>query len=334
MGTGTGTSSASSTLDNLNTLSDSSSNTGATQSDQLVVDKARNSLVFMGKKSHWDKLMTVIHEMDRQTRMVLIEVTVAEVALDDTQKLGIEWLIQTARGDDPNNLRGSFGTLGGLGIGSSGFSFVLDSAGQTRAILNAFASKSRVSVLSTPRVMVRSGGKATIEVGKEVPTVTGQTANTTFQGQVYQQVQYRKTGVLLAVRPVIHSGRRVDLEISQEVSNVSSETSGGGAIPSPTIANRKIETSIGLKDGGSILLGGLIGKDKTNGYSGVPILSDIPIVGRAFRVQNDRETKTELVMLIVPYIIDNDKDASSITDAFKDRLEGVVEQKEPTKVIR
>lgn len=322
------------TSSNLDNSGSSDSNAYATQSDQLVVDKARNALVYMGKKGHWEKLLKVIHEMDKQTRMVLIEVTVAEIKLGDSQTLGVEWLLQTARGSDPSNLRGTISTMGGLGVGSTGMSVILDSAGQTRAILNAFASKSRVSVLSTPRIMVRSGGKASIEVGKEVPTVTGQTANTTYNGQVYQQVQYRKTGILLSVKPVIHSGRRVDLEISQEVSSVASETSGGGAIPSPTIANRKIDTSIGLKDGGSILLGGLIGKDKNNSYSGVPILSDIPIVGRAFRVQSDSDERTELVMLIVPYIIDNDKDASSITDAFKDRLEGITEQKAPTQIIR
>jgi general secretion pathway protein D len=328
---GLGSSSGSSSISDNSSSSDSSH---TTQSDQLVVDKARNALVYMGKKSNWEKLLTVIHEMDKQTRMVLIEVTVAEIKLEDSQTLGVEWLLQTARGSDPSNLRGTVTTMGGLGVGSTGMSVILDSAGQTRAILNAFASKSRVSVLSTPRIMVRSGGKASIEVGKEVPTVTGQTANTTYNGQVYQQVQYRKTGILLSVKPVIHSGRRVDLEISQEVSSVASETSGGGAIPSPTIANRKIDTSIGLKDGGSILLGGLIGKDKNNTYSGVPILSDIPIVGRAFRVQSDSDEKTELVMLIVPYIIDNDKDATTITDAFKDRLEGITEQKTPPQTIR
>ena len=335
-GFGTGTSGKGSSFDGSTATSgtgDSSSSSYTQQSDQLVVDKARNSLVYMGKKSQWDQLLTIIHEMDKQTRMVLIEVTIAEITIGDKEKLGIEWMLQTATNNGQDPMQGTFKTLGGLGIGSQGFSFILDNAGQTRALLNAFATKDRVSILSTPRVMVRSGGKATIDVGTEVPTITGQNVGNTQNEKVYQSVQYRKTGVLLSVKPVIHSGRRVDLEISQEVSQAQAPASGQ-AIQSPSIFNRKVDTSIGLKDGGSILLGGLISKSKQRGYSGVPILSDIPIVGRVFRVESSEETKTELVMLIVPYIIDNDKDATSVTDALKDQLEGITDQKVPPTVIR
>lgn len=301
------------------------------QSRHLVVDKVRNALIFQGRRGDWEQLLQVIREMDKAPRMVLIEVTVAEITLTDEEQLGVEWLLEnsnlgddfTQRGSDSNPLSGTIKTLGNLGTLSQtqGLNFVLDNAGQTRAILNAFASKNRVSILSTPRVMVKSGGSATIDVGTEIPTLRSQFQGTTTDDRVLQEIQYRKTGVSLNVTPVVHSGHRIELEVSQEISQ--SQPNSNSNIDSPDIFTRRIETSLGLRDGGSVLLGGLIARDRSHGYSGVPILSDIPVVGRMFRVESESNTKNELVMLIVPYVIDTDQEATDITNALLQRLDGI-----------
>ena len=294
----------------------------------LVIDKARNAIIFQGKRSEWRQLLSVIKEMDRAARMVLIEVTIAEITLSEEEEFGVEWLLENTDlghdftgGDQNNSLGGTIKTLDQLGIGSSGISFILDNAGSTRAILNAFASKDRVSILSTPRVMVKSGGKATIDVGNEVPTVTSQTTSNSDDTNIYQSITYRETGVLMTVEPIVHSGQRIDLEISQEVSEAKQTTDSD--IDSPTIFSRSIETSLGLRDGGSVLIGGLISRSKSKGYTGVPVLSTVPVLGRLFRVDSEEMEKTELVMLIVPYIIDNDQDAIDVTNALKSRLDGI-----------
>ena len=132
---------------------------------------------------------------------------------------GVEWLLKDYYGSDADGgWVGEYGTLDGLTAGTQGFSYVLNYGGKTRAILNAFAEKSRVTVLSTPRIMVKSGSEATIDVGTDVPTITSQSSGNDDDSKVYQQIQYRRTGTLLTVTPTVHSGRRVDLEISQEVS--------------------------------------------------------------------------------------------------------------------
>jgi len=285
--------------------------------DRLVVDEIRNGIIFQGNITTWEDLLPVIKEMDRPPRMVLLEVTVAEITLSDQEELGIEWGFNDLNENNEDGMK--IGTLDGLSIGAKGFSYILDNAGQTRAVLNAFASQSRVSILSTPRVMVKSGGDATIDVGTEVPIITSQSTSSDLQqdgtSAILQEIQYRKTGVLLSVKPVVHSGNRIDLEISQEVSEHQPDSTSN--ISSPNIFTRKIETSLSLKDGGSVMLGGLISSTMSKGYSGIPVLSKIPILGRLFRVEEETEVRTEMIMLIIPYVIDSNQDAEAVTEAFK-----------------
>jgi general secretion pathway protein D len=286
----------------------------------LAVDDMRNAIIFYGESEIWERLLPIIARMDQPARMVLIEVTVAEVTLNNQEELGIEWLINDL---SIGEYSVQLGTLGSLGVGTSGLNgYLLNNAGATRAVLNAFASKSRVKILSTPRVMVKSGATATVDVGTEVPIITSQATSSDLQEEgtsaILQSIQYRRTGVLLAVSPVIHSGNRVDLELSQEVSEAQPSTVSD--IDSPSIFTRRIETSLSLKDGGSVLIGGLISSTLNNGSSGVPGLSKVPVLGRLFRVDAKTEDRTELVMLIVPYVIENDQDAIGITESLKDRL--------------
>lgn len=279
----------------------------------LVLDKTRNALIFSGKADVWQQLESVLVEMDKPARMVLLEVTIAEVTLDENQEFGIEWLF-----DDVDGFW-ELGTKGGFSLGSSGLSFIYENAGATYAALNAFKKNKRVSILSTPRIMVKSGHQATIDVGTEVPIIsrTESTADSTT-GTV-TEIQYRKTGVLLNVTPVVHSGRTLELDVTQEVSETITDETNLTA--SPSIFTRKIETSVSLEDGGSVLLGGLITRNRTADTEGIPFLSDIPLLGYLFGVEGDRDSRTDLIMLIIPYIIDNAKEAEAVTKAFRERVD-------------
>jgi len=293
--------------------------TSSLRSRELTVDELNNALIYQGDSEAWGQLLTIIKEMDRPARMVLLEVTLAEVTLTEGEELGVEWVLKGSI----DNYKLKLGTLKGLGIGSSGLAgVVLNGAGETLAALNAFANNSRVKILSTPRVMVKSGAKASVDVGTEVPTITSQATSSELvsggTSAILQSIQYRKTGVILSVSPVIHSGDRIDLEISQEVS--ASQPNTTTTIQSPNIQTRKIETSLQLKDGGSILLGGLISTNVDKSTKGVPFLSNIPNVGRLFRVDHETTTRTDMIMLIVPYIIDSDQEAVSVTDSLRKRL--------------
>ncbi|MBV8658147.1 MAG: hypothetical protein JO142_10030 [Burkholderiales bacterium] len=293
---------------------------GGKAAAKVVVNHATNSLIFQGGSEEYARLLSLLQELDKPSRSALIEVTVAEVQMGDNDALGIEWGL-TATG---NGTGGSIvgGTVGGLGTGASGlFVKALDSAGNVRAVLDALAHNRKAKVLSTPRIMARSGEAATISVGNEVPIITSQQSNAntnTNTGGVLQTVQYRSTGVLLNVKPVIHSGNRIDLDVTQEVSTASPTTTGVSA--SPTISTRKVTTRLATRDGSTVLLAGMITSNTTNEDTGVPLLKDIPLAGALFRNKTNSNDRTELVILITPYVINDDVDAETITDAVRSRM--------------
>jgi general secretion pathway protein D len=285
----------------------------------FMVDGNNNNLIFLGDNKNWARFLPILKSMDKPPKQVLIEATIAEITLTDQEQHGIEWVMANA---NIGGLDGRLGTLGGLGVGGSGLTYTLSSAAQVRAILNAFTNSNRATLLSTPRLMVRSGSKANINVGSEIPTLTSQTSTNIQQGgnsAVLQQVQYRRTGLTLNITPVVYAGRRVDLSISQQTSEARPNSTS--SINSPEIQNRQISTKLILNDGQSVLLGGLISNSQSEGQSGVPFLSDIPLLGQLFRVDGNSSTRTELVIMIVPYVIDNAEEAAEITDAVHQQLE-------------
>lgn len=299
------------------TPSDGSASDG---SSRLVVDDARNVIVFSGSGALWKKLVSVLQRLDTPLKQVLVEVTVAEITLSDDHTLGVEWVLESA---GVSGFRGELQSSG-LGLGSAGLSwYPLSNSGATRLLLNAFASTQRITILQSPRLMVRSGETATIDVGSEVPVITSQgTAsdlpNSDGGASILQEIQYRSTGVQLNVTPTVHGGRNVDLQISQSVSEAQPNTIS--SVSSPIILNRSIQTALTLADGGSVLLGGMITKTSQSGNSGIPGLRDIPLLGRLFRVDDHQDSRTELLVLIVPYILDNQQEAEQVSRAFQQRL--------------
>lgn len=286
---------------------------------QLTVDSLRNALLFLGTNEEWVRLLPILQDMDKPAKQVLIEATIAEITLSDKQEHGIEWILKQA---NLGGLNGQLGTLGTLGVGSAGLTYTLSNAAEVRAVLNAFVSTSRATILSTPRLLVRSGSQANINVGNEIPVLASQSTTNQVQGgntAILQQIQYRRTGVNLSIQPVVYAGRRIDVTISQEVSSSQPNTTSN--ISSPVILNRQLSTQLTLKDGQSVLLGGLISNSRSEGYSGVPLLKDIPVVGQLFRVNKNSEDRTELVVMIVPYVLDGDEEAKMITETIRQRLE-------------
>ena len=283
---------------------------------KLVVDTNRNVLFFSGSGQEWRELLKLIKEVDKPVPMVVIDVLLAEITLGGQQESGVEWKFP---GDGTGkDVTGS--TFGGLGIGSSGLSLTFDSAGETRAIINAFYSNDRAVIRSSPKLLVKSGEQAFIEVGNEIPIITSNSQSIDSpDAPVIQTIQYRKTGVLLSINPIVQAGGMVDLQISQELSEQvtgsASSTTG-----SPTILNRKVETSLALHDGGSVLLGGLISSSKSTGQQGIPGLGKIPVIGRLFRTDIATDTQTELLMLVSVYVIDSHEDAVEITESLRERI--------------
>ena len=287
----------------------------------LTLDEPRNALIYQGSATDWGRLLPLIKQMDRAPRQVMIEVTVAEVTLTNDQEFGVAWL---ANNSDLGKFNGKI-TSGVLNnaTGGAGLNYLLDIGGQTRASLKALASQDRISVLSTPRLMVKSGEEANLDVGTEVPTISSQASSPITTGGntgIIQTVQYRKTGILLNIKPVVYSDDRVDIELRQEVSEAL-PLGADPAVNSPAIFNRSYSTSLSLRDGSAILIAGLMSQRQTNGNSGIPFLKDVPLVGNLFKSQKQGRNKTELVLMIVPYIIETDNQAEELTRSMAQRFE-------------
>lgn len=298
----------------------------STSKKNIVIDETRNALLFYGTAAQWQRLLPIIKKLDVPPMLVLLEVTVAGITLTDEIDTGIEWLKRNAEiGDFSGELGTSSEDRGeGIAIQSKGLNyFPISNSGQVLAALNAFEGNEEVTILSKPHIMVRSGEEATINVGTEVPIVTTQSTSSDLQQEgssaILQQVQYRRTGTLLNVKPTVYAGNQVDLEISQEISQA--EENNTSNISSPIILNRKISTKLTLADGNSVLLGGLISTEESEGNSGVPLLKDIPILGRLFRVDSHNKTRSEVIMLIIPYIVRDNIQAEQLTRAIQERLE-------------
>lgn len=288
---------------------------------QVAVDPVRNVIVFQGDPQRWRSIRNVLARLDQPARQVVIEVTVAEVTLTDDLSHGIEWALKNV------GIDGMTGPVTALGNGEPNAGGLvwraLSSSGQVKAVVNLFAKDSRVSILSTPRLMVKSGESASIDVGTEVPIITSQATavdlpTTGGTSSILQSIQYRKTGVLLEIEAVVHSGQRVDLKLTQEVSEATpTDTSD---ISSPSIFSRKLQTSLSLSDGESMLLGGLISNTTTDGKTKVPLLGDVPLLGRFFQNRTKHGQRTELLMLITPYVVEDASQARAITDAIQARF--------------
>lgn len=290
----------------------------------LQVDEPRNALIYQGDPAQWERMLTLIKQMDKAPRQVMVEVTIAEVTLNDDNSFGLSWFAKNGFGRFDGSTWVGQGSGGDSpGPSGSGLTYLLDIAGQNRAALNAFANDNRVSILSTPRLLVKSGSEASFDVGTEVPTVTMSTTSNQQTGgnsNLLQSIQYRKTGIILQIKPTVYSDDRIDLDITQEVSEAMPLDDKATA-NSPSIFNRAVTTSLSLRDGGSVVLGGLMSSRQTDSDSGVPFIKDVPILGNLFKSKSKKKNKTELVVLIVPYVIETDEHINAVSRAIIDQAE-------------
>lgn len=299
---------------------------------RVVVNNATNTLIFKGSSAdEQQQIKDLLRELDRPTKSAMIEVVVAEVSRGGLEELGIKW--------DYNRSGVAGANQRTAKVGGDGFNLSFgNNAATILGALNALATDKQARILSNPKVLARNGETASIQVGNEVPIITSQqTANTGgsfFPGStnLVQQVQYRSTGVILRVRPVINAGKRLDLDISQEVSSASSTKTGVSS--SPTISTRRIETKLSLRDGSTILLGGLIARDDSVSDSGVPFLKDIPGLGSLFKSQSNANNQTELLVMITPYVVNDDYEAEELTQAIQNTFGDWAKDVKTSRVAR
>jgi general secretion pathway protein D len=314
--TGSSSSTSASNRSSTDTSSNSQSRQGASGAflgGRLLTDPIGNRIIFTGTASDYAQLRSLLGTLDTPAPQVVIEVMIAEVTLTDATSIGVSLFGTDTRGDGV--LTGSteaLATSGGAGV----FTFV---GPDFRARLVANASNDRLTILQRPQLVTRSGGTARFQVGTDVPILTSQSAadsDSDGSTDILQSIQYRQTGTILEVTPVVY-GDRVDVTISQELSSAGAAPSG---ISSPTIINRSLTTQIAIRDGWTGVLGGLISNNYSKVNTGIPFLKDIPIIGSALQSNSVEGAKTELLLLITPYIVRNDEDMADFADRYSEDM--------------
>ncbi len=292
---------------------------------RIVADTENNALLIWATSQNYERIVNTLEKMDVSPRQVLIEATIAEVTLSGRLKYGLQWFFNNNVGRDYDG-NGSLGLPNNLtltdalkNIPAGQFSYAItDSAGIVKALLTALASDSKIKVLSSPQVMVADNQQAVIRVGTQqpIPSGTSTVNNVTTTGGV----TYKDTGVLLDVLPRINSGGMVNMEIKQEVIDV-------GPIDSATsqrsFLQRSVTSKVVVKSGQTLVLGGLIRDNRTEGQSGIPVLYKIPVLGALFGNTEELVDRTELIVLITPRVVRDSQEADQVTEEIKRKMQEV-----------
>ena len=288
---------------------------------RVVADESTNSLIVTGSPHYYKAVRDAMKQLDSTPLQVLVEAKIMELTLSDDLQYGLEWFLNGSRGS--SNTSATL-DLGGSGLGAiqPGFSYVVERAGEVRAAINGLADDSRLKVLSSPSLMVLNNRTASILVGDEVPIPTRQAiSNISPEAPTVNEIEYRNTGILLTVSPRVNSGGMVTMDISQEVSSVVTNTTS--QIDAPTIQQRQLNSTVSIRDGQTVVLGGLIRDQSSTRDTGVPLLKDIPGVGKLFSATDDQSSRTELIVLITPRVIANEQDTDAITQEYKQKMIGL-----------
>jgi general secretion pathway protein D len=291
---------------------------------KILADKRTNSLLLMGTKRDLAALEDVIDRLDTMLAQVLIEAVILEIGLNKNLEYGIDWLQRsmTVNSDkkaggltvqEPvyafgggQNLKGSTFKAGdsiardtALGSGAlTYYATIFDL--NIDAVIRMAASSSDAKILSTPVILTTDNTEAKIVVGEERPVVTS--TSTSTAGQQTSAYEYRNIGINLTVTPRINPQRFVVMEIAQTADNLKESTKIDGN-DVPIITKREMKAQIAVASRSTIALGGLVSNERRKSRAKVPILGDIPVLGTLFRYDTDTDNRTELLVLLTPYVL-------------------------------
>jgi general secretion pathway protein D len=292
---------------------------------RVIPDDQNNAVLVYGAEREQATIEAMLRKIDILPLQVRIDAVIAEVTLNDALQYGTQFFFrsggingilatpaQTVAPPNPAatslNLQFPGFFLGGNGAGGAPFA------------IQALQQVTTVQVLSSPELMVLDNQPARLQVGSVVPYLS-QTSQSTIvsNAPVVSSINYQQTGVIMEVTPRVNSGGLVTLDVSQDVSSVATGITTPG-INSPTFNERNVTSRVVVQDGQTIGLAGLITDTASLGNQGIPWLKDVPILGLLAGNQNNTRQRTELLILITPHVVHDQRDARALTDDLRDQL--------------
>ena len=350
---GTGTAAATSAL-----TSSSTPSTGGI----IQAEPATNSLIITANEPLYRNLRHVIDQLDKRRGQVYIESIIVEVSSTNAAELGIQWQGLVGSGNqntgfggtnftnadgttgsnitnlsrnvnailNPNNTAGITPVPPNPGL-NLGLLTKFNGVYGMSALITALSTTTGTNILSTPNIITLDNEEARIVVGQNIPLISGSYATTGSAATAtpFTTVTRQDIGLILRVKPQISENGLVKMQIYQEVSNVASQVPNQG----PILNKRDIETNVIVDDGQTLVLGGLIENAYKDSTSGIPWLSDIPIIGALFRYDNSARTKTNLLVFLRPYVLRDKGQDQEITASRMQFMEDKQAQFKPSTML-
>ena len=268
----------------------------------IVPDEVTNSLLVRASAQDWLVIQQAIQSLDLRPLSVVIEVIIAEVRRTDELNVGTAFSAIDADEDVEVEQPGV--------IGDDQFTLRYVHTGDinVEVTLSALAATGDVRILSRPLVQAQNNQEARILVGSQRPFVAVQRSLPTSEVSFDQVVQYRDVGTSLTILPTINDDGYVNLAVTQEVSSATNETQ----FDAPVISTREATTQILARNGQTVVIGGLVDRQRDRVRAGIPFLKDIPILGYLFGTTREFEANSELFLFLTPYIVTNDEDADRL----------------------
>lgn len=315
--------------------SNSSNGNALLENVRISADPTNNTLLIYADNEQYKTIERAVAALDRRPMQVAIETTIAEITLNNNLNNGVQFFLKSS----DLGLKGNSGSIGLIGAGTDavidrvipGFNLLLGPETEPRLVIDALRNLTEVNVLSQPSVVVRDNSMAVLQIGDEVPITTRTSvSNDNLSAPIVNSISFRDTGVILRVKPRISANGVISLDVRQEISSVVPNATANSL--TPTISQRKVESSLSVVSGQTVLLGGLISQKSTSGSSGLPVLSDINRWGDLFGTKNRKADRTELILLIRPRIIANEVDASSVANELRTRMQLLNINRPPTQM--
>jgi general secretion pathway protein D len=318
---------------------------------KITADKATNSLIIIASLNDFQTLVDVIKKLDIRRRQVYVEALIMEISLDKARDLGVEFRGAFETRNDGavlggtnfnfagnlNELLASLATGNPLLFSGTGF-IAAGIAGNVKlpdgteipaitAVLRAAQTRDNVNILSSPHLLTLDNKEAEIIVAENVPFITSQSRDTTNLANVINTVERKDVGIILRLTPRINESDFVSLQIYQE----SSAIKGGESVLAtstvgPTTTKRSAKTSVLVKDGDTVVLGGMMQQTVNNSESKIPLLGDIPLVGHLFKFSSVSRKKTNLLIFLTPHIIKTPEEMGRLTIDHQRKMDDFIEQ--------
>ncbi len=247
-----------------------------------------------------EQVKRIIEELDRPVPQVLIKVLVVEVSHDKTNDVGVDFSILDTRASGKGISVGQ--TLGNVAAQAANGGLIVNlMEDNLNAALHALATEGKLDVLSRPYILASDNQQASITIGQEVPFITD--TRLTDTGQQINTIQYQAVGIILNVTPHINPDGVVTLDVAPEISQLTGQSvSIGAGVSAPVIANRSAQSRVAIRNGNTIVIGGMMQDQKTTTIHKIPLLGDIPFIGAAFTHYQDDRSKTELLIFLTPHV--------------------------------